>query len=73
LIIVSGLLKGHFDNRGYFFEGLYDEGPVPQGHLLKENCDGYLLIDLILKNLYNVLYQPECNEVYNDYRETTTA
>jgi hypothetical protein len=27
MIIVAGLLKGHFDNRRHFFEGLHDEGP----------------------------------------------
>ncbi len=47
MIIVSGLLKGHFDNRGHFFKGLYDEGPFlrdifTEGHFLKDICDGYL-------------------------------
>jgi hypothetical protein len=45
-MIVSGLLKGHFDNRGHFFERLYDEGPFlrdifaedifTEGHFLKD-------------------------------------
>ncbi len=27
MVIVSDLSKGHFNNRGRFFEELYDEGP----------------------------------------------
>ncbi len=27
MVVVSDLLKGHFNHRGHFFEGLYDEVP----------------------------------------------
>jgi hypothetical protein len=61
LIIVSGLLKGHFDNRGHFFEGLYDEGPFlrnifaedifTEGHFLKDQNSGTFRQGHFLKDI----------------------
>ncbi len=61
MIIVSGLLKGHFDNRGHFFEVLYDEGPFirdifaedifTEGHFLKDQNSGTFRQGHFLKDI----------------------
>jgi hypothetical protein len=61
MIIVFGLLKGHFDNRGHFFKGLYDEGPFlrdifaedifTEGHFLKDQNSGTFRQGHFLKDI----------------------